>query len=134
MNSSEMAILPQTLLKIVVHEVGWSKIVFPKKVIQNLSKEVSIVILRPILVEISIVVTRVVKPLTTKVYPTVTYLRENILEPLSIIQSPKVYGWPQNQHSTEFLKDSPYNMAPTSRPKGGSTSKKWNFLSLHFVD
>ena len=55
---------------------------------------------------------------------TLTYHRENILEPLSIIHSPKVCGWPQSQHSTEFLKDFPYNMAPTSRPKGGSTSKK----------
>ena len=43
-----------------------------KKVVQNLSKTVSIIILRPILAEISIVVTRVVKPLTTKVHPTVT--------------------------------------------------------------
>ena len=71
MNPSEMVILPQTLLKIVVDEVGWSKKFFSKKVIQNLSKTVSIVILRLILAEISILVTRVVKPLTTKVHPTV---------------------------------------------------------------
>ena len=44
---------------------------FSKKVIQNLSKTVSIVLLRPMVAEISIVVTRVVKPLTTKVHPTV---------------------------------------------------------------
>ena len=63
---------------------------------------------------------------------TLTYPGENILEPISIIQSPKVYGWPQSQHSTEFLKDFPYNMAPTSRPKGGSTSTQ-NALEHFFT-
>ena len=33
---------------------------------------------------------------------TLTYLRENILEPLSIIQSPKVYGWLQSDHFSLF--------------------------------
>ena len=61
---------------------------------------------------------------------TLTYLRENILEPLSIIQSPKVYGWLQSQHPTQFLKDFPYKMAPTSRLKGGSTSKKVKIFKI----
>ena len=62
-----------------------------------------------------------------------TYLRENILEPLSILKSPKVYGWLQSQHPTQFLKDFPYKMAPTSRPKVGSTSKKnENFQNFNF--
>ena len=58
----------------------------------------------------------------------------NILEPLSIIQSPKVYGWPKSHHFTEFLKDFPYNMAPTSKPKGGSTSKvKFFYLCILLI-
>ena len=74
LNYSEMTILPQTLLKTVVDEVGWSQNFFSKKVSQYLSKTVSIVFLRPMVAEISIAVTRVVKPLTTNLYPTVIML------------------------------------------------------------